>query len=251
MSRSRRFIVAAALVGLLVVGGGFMALLGDRGGRPLGGQAAAETPSNQRVVTVGGEGRVLVPPDTAQVVLGATGQGPDLGPVQEQVNGQMDAILAALRDAGIPKDQIRTVTFNISVDRDWQQPSSPITGYTVTHLVQVKVQPLAEVSGIIDKAVAAGANVVSDVSFTVEDRDAAVRQAREQAMEDARRKAEHLAQLGGVQLGPPVSISESAAPPPTPVPMAREALDAAAGSAAIQPGQNEIVVNVVVSYGIQ
>ncbi|MBX5444467.1 SIMPL domain-containing protein [Sphaerobacter sp.] len=252
MSRMRRWATAAAFVGLLVIGGGVIAAMGDSGRRPFGGQAAAETPSGQRVVTVGGEGRVMVRPDTAQVVLGVMSQGPDLGPVQETVNGQMDAVLASLKDAGIPDERIRTVAYNISVDRDYQQPSAPITGYTVTHLVQVKVKPIDQVSGIIDNAVAAGANTVSDVSFVVEDRDAAVRQAREQAINDARQKAQHLAQLAGVQLGPPVSITEGAAPPPTPMPLARDgAVDMAVGAAAIQPGESEIVVSVVVSYGIQ
>lgn len=252
MSRMRRWTMAAALVGLIVIGGGVIASMGPGSIRPFSGQVAAENPSGQPAVTVSGEGRVLVPPDTAQVVLGVMSQGPDLGPVQDNVNQQMDAVLASLRSAGIPENQIRTVAFNISVDRDYQQPSAPITGYTVVHLVQVKVKPLDRISGVIDGAVAAGANTVSEVSFIVEDRDAAVRQAREQAMDDARRKAQHLAQLAGVQLGPPVSITEGATPPVMPLPMAREvAADMAAGAAAIQPGESEIVVQLVVSYGIQ
>jgi uncharacterized protein YggE len=118
----------------------------------------------------------------------------------------------------------------------------------------VKVKPMNKVSAVIDAAVAKGANAVNDVVFTVENQDAPLQQAREQAVNNARVKAEQLAKLTGVGLGGPVTVSETSTMPPMPIPMAREAAaPAGAGSAAtaVQPGQSEVTVNLTISYAIQ
>jgi len=88
------------------------------------------------------------------------------------------------------------------------------------------------------------------VQFSVENMDALVQQAREQAMANAKSKAEQLAKLGGVTLGAPISISEGTSMPPQPF-AARDAASVPSGAAAapIQTGQNEITVSVTVSYG--
>lgn len=245
MSRAWRVVLAVSLVAALIVAGGLVAAFGRSGGGPV----AAESAASQRAITVAGMGSVSVVPDTAQVVLGATEHNADLGQAQQTVNQKMDAILAALKQAGIPESDIRTTQYNVSVDRKPDDPSAGITGYTVTHLVQVKIKPLDKVNGIIDAVVAQGANAVYDVTFTVEDQNAALRQAREQAMADAKDKAQQLAQLGGVTLGPVVSISEGVSQPPTPLTQSRPA--AGAADTAIQPGQTELTVNLTVSFGIQ
>src|SRR5690606_22626878 len=139
MFRMRRFGAVLALAGLLILGAGVIAMMGDGPGRSLRGSVTAQTPSTERAVTVTGEGRVTLPPDSAKIVVGATGQGAELGPVQESVNEKVNVVIDALKKGGVSEKQIRTVSFNISVDRDWNQPTSPITGYTVTHMVEATV----------------------------------------------------------------------------------------------------------------
>lgn len=253
MSRSRQALTGVALIVALMIGGGLVAAFG-RSPASLGGVAAADTPSTDHTISVSGSGQVLVTPDTAQVELGATVQSADLGQAQQTVNQKMNDILAALKASGIPDSQIQTTQFSINVDRDPKNPQGPITGYTVTHLAQVKVKPLDQVGSIIDTAVAKGANVVNDVAFIVGDPNAALQQARQQAMADAKAKAQQLAQLGNVTLGPVVNISEGVNYPPTPQQL--DKAQAAAGTAApaateIQPGQSSVSVDVTVSYAIQ
>ncbi|HEU4792121.1 MAG TPA: SIMPL domain-containing protein [Nitrolancea sp.] len=254
MSRLKRAGSVIPVVLALVVGAVFSGLLTGNGGVPMTSIAEAQEQSNQRMITVSGEGRVSVTPDTAQVTLGVQIRNPDLGAAQQEANQKMDAVLAAVKDNGVSDDQIKTVSYNIAVQRDWQKEGQPIIGYEITHLVQVKVKPMDKVSAIIDAAVAKGANAVNDVVFTVENQDAPLQQAREQAVNNARVKAEQLAKLTGVGLGAPVTISETATMPPVPLPMARDvAAPAAAGEAAtaVQPGQSEVSVNLTISYAIQ
>lgn len=253
MSRLKRAGSVIPVVLALLIGAMFSGLLTGNGGTPMTRTAGAQEPSNQRTITVSGEGRVSVTPDTAQVTLGVQIQNPELGAAQQEANQKMDAVLAALKASGVADDQIKTVTYNISVQRDWQKEGQPITGYQVTHLVQVKVKPMDKVSAIIDAAVAKGANAVNDVVFIVENQDAPLQQAREQAVDNARVKAEQLAKLTGVGLGAPVTISETSTLPPVPLPMARSDLAAVGGEAAtsIQPGQSEVSVNLTISYAIQ
>ncbi len=238
----------------LVIGAVFSGLLTGNGGVPMTSIAEAQEQPRQRTITVSGEGRVSVTPDTAQVILGVQIQKPDLAAAQQEANQKMDAVLGALKENGVSEDKIKTVNYTISVQRDWQKEGQPIIGYQVTHLVQAKVKPMNKVSAIIDAAVAKGANAVNDVVFTVENQDAPLQQAREQAVNNARVKAEQLAKLTGVGLGEPVTVSETSTMPPMPIPMAREAVAPAAAvgaGTAVQPGQSEVTVNLTISYAIQ
>lgn len=197
MSRLKRAGSMVPVALALVLGAVFSGLITGNGSLPVTSIAEAEGQTNQRTISVSGEGHVYVTSDTAQVTLGVLIQNADLGAAQQEANQKMNAVLAALKANGVADDQIKTVTYNISVQRDYQKPDQPITGYRVTHMVQAKVKPMDKVSAVIDAAVAAGANAVNDVVFTVENQDAPLQQAREQAVNNARAKAEQLAKLTG------------------------------------------------------
>jgi uncharacterized protein YggE len=240
VSKRRKVSIIVPVVLALVFGTGLISDLRGSADALMSGTAVAQEPSDRRTISVTGEGRVSVTPDTAQVVLGVEIQNADLSAAQLEASQKMDAIIAALKDNGVPEDRIKTINYSVSVQRDYERPGQPITGYLVSHLVQAKIQPMDKVGAIIDAAVSEGANAVRDVAFIVENQDAALRQAREQAVNNARAKAEQLASLIGVSLGAPASITESSAMPPPPIPFREEAAPAAmAGGAdastAIQP----------------
>ncbi|MFN3336399.1 MAG: SIMPL domain-containing protein [Thermomicrobium sp.] len=209
--------------------------------------AAQEAMPPQRVISVSGEGRISLTPDTAIVTLGAEVFDPDAAAAQREVERRMDAILAVFRQAGIPESKIKTVVYAITVERDWQQPSAPVTGYRVSHLVEVQVQPVQRVGELLGRAVQSGANAVTGISFSVANPAAALRQARELAVRDAREKAAQLAQLTGVGLGAPVRIVEAVTTPPIPVPVAKAGPEAAT----VPVGETTVVVTVSIDYAIQ
>jgi len=118
--------------------------------------------------------------------------------------------------------------------------------------VQVKVRDLDRVGPIVDAITAAGANRVDGLAFTVENIEAPKNQARAQAMQNGRAKADQLASLAGMRITGVKSISESDAssqPVPVAQPMAARS-EAAAGKPVepVEPGTQEIRTQVTVTY---
>lgn len=246
MAILKRFSIAAGVVLGLVLSAGLLAAIGDGGQLGTANQAAADTTSTQHTITVSGQGSVYAAPDTAHVTLGVQIQDPELATAQSQATAKMNAVIQSLKNNGVSDSDIKTVNYSINVNQDSKQPGA-VVGYTVTNLVDVKVTQISKLGSIIDDAVTAGANNVSGIQFTIANVDTLLRQARQLAMNDAHSKAAQLAQLGGVTLGMPVSISEGSTSVPQPVSVS--ARETVAGSVPIQTGQNEISVSVTVVYG--
>jgi hypothetical protein len=136
-------------------------------------------------------------------------------------------------------------------------PQEPqITGFRVNNQLTVKVRDLDRLSDVLDDAIAAGGDAVrvNNVSFSVDEPEQYLGEAREQAMQDARERAEQLASLAGVTLGQVRSISESSAPPSI-LRQAGFALAefAAAPAAAtpLSPGEAEVSLTVFVVYEVE
>jgi uncharacterized protein YggE len=241
----RIWLPLVVVLGLLVIVG---AVLSRTASIRLPQAAAQDTGTVRRSISVSGEGRVSLPPDTATLTLGAEVFDPDAAAAQREVQRRMEAILSVFRQAGIPESKVKTVVYSMSVERDWNQPTMPVIGYRVTHLVEVQLQPVERTGDLLDRAVQAGANAVTNISFSVSNPAAALRQARELAVRDAREKAAQLAQLSGVALGAPLRIVESTSSPPVPVP----AVGAGGPEAkAVPAGEATIVVTVSIDYAIQ
>ncbi|HEX3723621.1 MAG TPA: SIMPL domain-containing protein [Nitrolancea sp.] len=247
MATFKRFSIAAGIIVGLVLSAGLLAAVGGDGLRPTK-QAAADSSPATHSITVDGTGTVMATPDTADVTLGVQIQNAELATAQSQATTNMSAVIAALKQNGISDQNIKTVSYSIYPNQDPQKGTGDITSYTVTNLVDVKMTQLDKVGTVIDAAVSAGANNVGGIQFSVSNIDAVMQQARQQAMADAHSKAAQLAQLGGVTLGMPISITEGTVSTPQPFAASAVAADSS-GSVPIQTGQNEVTVNVTVSYG--
>lgn len=205
---------------------------------------------SEPVIHVGGTGIASIAPDLAAVTLGIQLSGPELAPIQAEARQAIQAITEALKAAGVEPRRIHTANYNIHPTRD----QSGTVGYEIWHMLEARFSELERAGEIIDRAIAAGANTVQAVRFMVEDASAARRLARERAMSEARARAEHLASLAGLRVGPPIYISEGVSVGP-PHPMAARRLHSIESasmvvSTAIDPGESDIVVTVEVIYPI-
>jgi uncharacterized protein YggE len=104
------------------------------------------------------------------------------------------------------------------------------------------------VAGVIDTLVGAGANDIGGINFTVSNASKLLDEAREQALADARRKAEIYANAAGVALGAPLSISEEGAPGPV---FRAKMVGGLAASAPVAQGEETLSVTVSVSWAIK
>lgn len=216
--------------------------------------SAANGSSEIRTISVNGTSQVVLEPDIAFVSIGVHSEAGDAKASVASNNQQTQAVIDALVAAGVDMKDIQTINFSI-YPMDRYSPSGEVTEkiFAVDNTVYVKVRNLDGLGELLDAAVEAGANTVYGITFDLEDKQAAVAQGRESALENARQQAEQLAAAAGVSLGQVHSISSYSSNGPTPI-----AYDGRGGGAAdmaasvpVTPGQLTITVDISVVYEIQ
>jgi uncharacterized protein YggE len=202
--------------------------------------------AGEGTITVAATGTVRVDPDTAVVNLGVQANAATGGEAMDQVNSASAALTEALVASGIAEEDIQTSGLNLFTTTD---DRGEISGYQASVQVTVTIRDIATVGATIDTAQqAAGPGfTIGGVSFTFSDPESVLGDARRDAVELARTKAEQYAAAAGLTLGAVVSITEQQAD----VPLifdggARVAAEAAGPS--ISPGQLDLSVFVTVSY---
>lgn len=242
--------------------GGSVASVGRTGGTQLGNVNAQEGKvdstgigvSDQPRISVRGSGAVSARPDMANLQVGVSIQNPSLEAAQSEAASKMEALVSNLKAAGIDEKDINTTQYNVEPVMDYRDGQSPtVTGFRVTNVVEVKIRDLSKASKLIDDLVKSGANTIYGLNFGFSDPTAVMKQAREAAVKDAREKAEQLAGLNGVTLGSVLLVDDGGANVPPPVIEAKMANSTAQDVALppINPGQQEVRVEVSVVYGIK
>lgn len=202
--------------------------------------------------SVTGEGKVTMIPDIAVVSVGVAAQGATVSQVQQQLNSKMNAISNAIKRLGIDDKDIKTTNYNISPTYDYTNPTQRVTGYQANSTLTIKVRKIDSANSVVDAATANGANQVGGISFDVDDKTNAENQAREQAVADAKSKAEAAAKAAGFTLGRIINYSEGGGATPRPIMMDKASLPMAGGGAPtqVEPGSSELSVTVNLSYEI-
>lgn len=204
------------------------------------------------MISVTGEATISAAPDLAQVDGGVTTDAKTAREASNSNNAVMGRVLLALKGAGVAEKDTQTSRLSLSPQYANSGPSrsgpNVVTGYRASNRVTVRLRDVSKVAGVIDALVAAGANDIGGIHFTVSNASKLLDEARPQAIADARRKAEIYARAAGVALGDPLSISEGDVI--APMPMARRAsMDFAATP--IAPGEETLRVGVSVSWAIK
>ena len=207
----------------------------------------------QRVLRVNGTGSVGLTPDVAYINIGVH---TDMLTASEAVSAnsaQTQQVINALKKFGVETKDIRTTNFSIypNVQYDPQTNEKIRTTYVVDNSVYVTVHNTAKLGDLLDATVTAGANSVNSIQFDVVDKTAAVKQARDEAVKDARSQAEELASASGVSLGDIQSV-DFYNNTPAPVMMGYgKGGGGAEASVPIESGQLMVTVNVSLSYEIK
>jgi uncharacterized protein YggE len=225
-------------------------------GVALAQETATPTPAAAGIptVSVSGHGEKSVPPDTASVTIGVDIIKPTLSEAQQEATKQAAAVIEALKTAGVADEDIQTEYFSVNILRDYSENADPtlITGFEIVNQLNVTVHDTDKLGDLLDDAVNAGANSIYGVNFYVEDQTAAATEARKDAVDDARAKAEELATAAGMTLGPVVSIAEGTTPIVSPV-YGQGGGNMAMAQAAVpvQPGSTTVTVDVQVTYELR
>ena len=166
--------------------------------------------NQQEGIWVTGEGKVTVTPDIALLRLGIEAQQSTVAEAQIEAAAAMERVMTALADNGVAEKDIQTQYFSIDQITRWDDDEIIVIGYRVTNMVTVKIREIDDTGAIIDAVAAAGGDLtrVNSISFSIDDATVYYEEAREEAMANAKAKAEQLAELAGVELGKPTYISE-------------------------------------------
>jgi uncharacterized protein YggE len=206
--------------------------------------AQSETPA----ISVTGEATISVPPDQARVEAGVTSNGKTAREASEANNVTMGQVLLALKAAGIDGKDIQTSRLSLQPQSAPNRSTNAIVGYRASNQVTVRLRDVTKVASTIDLLVGAGANDIGGINFIVSQALKLLDDAREQAVADARRKAEIYAKAAGVTLGAPLSIAEGGGP--APVFRSKMAMAPMAATPVAQ-GEETLSVTVSVSWAIK
>lgn len=206
----------------------------------------------QEQVRVSGSGVVYGEPDQAVLELGVEATDPDARTVIDATSEAMTALQAALQAMGVDERDIRTVVFDLYREEPYGDDGEPQpVRYRLIHLVEVTVRDVDAVGDLLAAAVEAGADRVGGVRFGLSDASELEAQARRVAVENARAKAEDLAEAAGRSVGRALSIDEGGMlPPPQPTESRMMSLDAG-GAAPVSAGQLAVRVDVYVVYALE
>ncbi len=207
-------------------------------------------PAAGTVLDVSAEGRTTRVPDVATIRAGVVSQAATAAAALSDNAQRMNRVLAALKKAGVAPRDIATASVGLSPQYRYAENQPPvITGYQATNSVSVRFRDVAKSGVILDALVGEGANQIDGPNLSIDQPDAALDEARADAVKRARARAELYARAAGMSVTRIVSITENgenAGSPNPPMLMARASM--AKDSTQIVAGEKDVTVNVSVRF---
>ncbi|MDO8590093.1 MAG: SIMPL domain-containing protein [bacterium] len=217
-------------------------------------------------ISVSGVGEAVSLPDVATFSFTVSGDAKTVSDAQGQVTGKMDAILAGLEALGIEEKDIETTGYNSFPTYEYSgtvciqsYPSycppgkQVLTGYEVSHTISVKVRKTEDVGKAFAIVGDNGATGLSGISFTVDDPDKILDEARAEAITNAEKKAKMLAKELGVRLVRVVSFYDNSGgiTPYYAEGFGGDMVKSSAPAPTIPAGENKVNVSVTIVYEIR
>jgi uncharacterized protein len=207
-------------------------------------------------MNITGTGIVYITPDIAYITIGVHTENKEVSPAVAANNAQAQGVIDALKAGGVDPKDIQTSNFSIYTTQSYDKLTGIAGGtlYAVDNTVQVTVRDLGKMPALLDAVVASGANTINGISFDVADKTAALKQARQLAMDNAKILAAELAADAGVKLGDiqNVAYTDYQSSPYSPYygKGGGGMMAEAAPMVSINPGQLQLTVSVNLVYSI-
>jgi len=199
-------------------------------------------------------GEVTRVPDIAIISAGVVSRSSTATGALQDAADRMTRVLAALKRAGVADRDIQTSSVNLNAEYRYPENQAPqLVGYTASNTVTIRFRDIRNSGKILDALVAQGANQINGPNLTIDKPEAALDEARAQAIANGRARAELYARGLGLRVARVVAVSESggyAVPPPAPpVPMMARAYER--DQTQIQPGEQKLQVSVAMTFELQ
>lgn len=215
--------------------------------------------TGENTINVSETGTIYAAPDVALVVFTTITEATTMDAALANNQLKIDRVIGFLERQEIAKEDIKKVDYNIYPQYEWQSKGIDLTvyplgkrvivGYEAVQSVEATMRTIDQVGKNIQGSLEAGASQVSGLTFIINKEQEFKKQAREQAIANAKAKANEIAKNLKVSLGDAVSYTESYS---SPVYNAKGTATSGSGSnMQIVVGENKIQVTVNVSYDIQ
>lgn len=235
-----RLFVIGALVAALALGAGC--------------SEAPEDSAYLNTVTAAGNGKALSAPDTAEFTFGVETTDPKAKPALDRAGAAAEAISSAVQKAGVAKDDIQTSGVRVEpIYAEYKEGVAPhVVSYRAHVTLRARVRDMEIIGTVIEAATGAGANTINGPTFTLEDDAEASDAAISDAVADAKRRAQAMAEASDRELGGVVRVFETNVE----IPFQPNYLYATQGSpdmsrAAIEPGQLDVNARVTVIFSLK
>lgn len=203
------------------------------------------------VFTVSATGEADATAQNANFTVGVTETADTAEAAQAQVNAKINEIVSQMKAAGVEEQSIKTESLNVNPQYDFVSGTREPNGFSASQNINVKA-PIDIANTALDQAVANGANVVYGITFELDDadQDALEAQAREDAINKAKAKAQTIADAAGLKLGRIINVQEYREDGGFMPLMARDEVASSEimQNTNLQPGENTVRLNVTLSY---
>jgi uncharacterized protein len=211
--------------------------------------------NNTHTLSVTGSANAQVKTDKVLLTLGVQTTNKTANTALVSNSATMNNILNALKAAGVKENETGTSSFTISPNYNYSQSSKignigKLTGFTVSNSIQIQSTNIRNISKWIDTAIAAGANSVNSVDFTLSNKrlDEIKNSLIKQAIDNARAKADIAASALGLKVVGVKSVNLEQLDLHPPQPSSAESNLAAKTATPIISGQEQVSINASITF---
>jgi uncharacterized protein YggE len=201
------------------------------------------------VVTIG-QATILAAPDRAFVTIAAESRSKNSADAQRLNADAMTAVMAKLSQAGIQKDAIRTLSYDLQPEFDYANGRQTLRDYVARNSIEVRLDDMTRVGTVLDAAGSGGATSIGGIRFDVHNREVVEREALRQAVADARARADAAAAGAGRTIDRVIRVQEDGVSELPPRPMFRAAAEQMV-STPIAPSSVEIHARVTLTAALK
>jgi hypothetical protein len=202
-----------------------------------------------------------------QISVGVVTEAETAEESQSENAAKANAVKAAMLAKGVAEEDVQTTYYSvypITESRKVCPEGNPdcesweatwvteVVGYRTSHTMRIETKDLDSAGDVIDGAVAAGANNINSITFTLQDetRKEIEEELIAEAMEDAQDEAESIASGLGVSIGDVVHASLGGSYYPVTRDYYAAEMAAAPGGTEFSPGQLTVSVSGQVEFEI-
>lgn len=217
--------------------------------------------ASNRTITINGTTTIEAEADQYTFTPYYQKTGTDSNKINNNLSSLSKTIVEKLKKLGVSDSSIKTDVSSYDYGIYYYDDSSNVSG-TLSVTVTLKDKALAQKVQDYLATTSASGSISPQISFSITKQKELETQAREEALTDAKTKAEATAKQLGVTIGKAISVNESTSGGVTPLPWLYDAVKSNSGSSeepatdtsssyTIQPGLNEYSFSVEVTYELK